>query len=222
MAITNGTFDTDLSGWTYTSAVTWQSPGKARIYAWGYSCPRDSIQQTFTITGPIISFDYIGVPAYLGIVTIGWDFIVEGSTIISSETLVGTGTRTLDISSHIGKSATIIFKLIAYGGSICVNSWVSLTIDNVANPGTPANVTTTNMVITKTSPCREGTCIVTIVVTWTNSGGTDGTIIPNIKIDNVLQTPHISRTVTANSFIEETFTISGLTIGRHTICPDPN
>jgi hypothetical protein len=135
MVITNGTFDTDLGGWTYTSAVTWQSPGKARIYAYAHNCPSDSMQQTFTITAPTISFDYVGTPTAYGIVTIGWDFIVADNTIISSEILAETGTRTLDVSSHIGKSATIRFKLIPYCSGIGPNDNVSLIIDNVTNTG---------------------------------------------------------------------------------------
>ena len=62
----------------------------------------------------------------------------------------------------------------------------------------------------------------TVVVRWDNTGQTDGTISPNIKIDNVAQIPHTSRTVPALGFIEETFILSDLTVGQHTICPDPN
>ncbi len=89
---------------------------------------------------------------------------------------------------------------------------------------TVANISATNMTVTPSeTPCAAGTCILTVVVTWTNTGQTDGTLVPNIKINNVLQTPHSSRTVLANGgTATETFIISGLPAGPHTICPDPS
>lgn len=71
------------------------------------------------------------------------------------------------------------------------------------------------------TPCIAG-CIVTIVVRWSNSGEINGTVIPNIIIDTVPQIAHGSRNVLAESYIDEIFTVSGLTTGIHTICPDPN
>jgi len=88
---------------------------------------------------------------------------------------------------------------------------------------TVANITATNVTVTTSeTPCMTGTCTITVVVRWSNSGQTDGTVIPNIKIDGVSQTPHASRTVPAGGFIDETFTVTGLSAAAHTICPDPN
>lgn len=88
---------------------------------------------------------------------------------------------------------------------------------------TGANITATNMTInTSETPCRQGICTTTVVVRWSNSGETDGTIIPNIKIDDISQIAHVPRTVLAGSYIDETFTISGLSAGTHSICPNPN
>ena len=88
---------------------------------------------------------------------------------------------------------------------------------------TVANITTTNMTITPSStPCREGTCTITIVIRWSNSGETNGTVIPNITIDTVSQIAHTSRTVLAGSYIDEIFIVSDLSTGIHTICPYPN
>ena len=90
---------------------------------------------------------------------------------------------------------------------------------------TVANITTTNMVITRSEiPCRVGICSVTIDITWTNSGETTGIITPNpnIKIDNVSQTPFGETSIPANSSVTKRWTISGMNIATHTICPDPN
>jgi len=88
---------------------------------------------------------------------------------------------------------------------------------------TPPNITATDVTVTTSeTPCMIGSCTVTVVVRWSNSGQTNGTVIPNIKIDNVSQTPHTSRTVPAGGFIDETFTVTGLSAAAHTICPDPN
>lgn len=88
---------------------------------------------------------------------------------------------------------------------------------------TVANITATSVTVTTSeTPCMVGTCTITVVVRWSNSGQTNGTVIPNIRIDGVLQTPHASRTVPAGSFIDETFTVTGLSAAAHTICPDPN
>jgi hypothetical protein len=88
---------------------------------------------------------------------------------------------------------------------------------------TVANITATNMIITPSeSPCRVGICTVTIVVTWTNSGETTGSITPNIKIDNVSQTAKSLTSIPASDTTTQTWTISGLSAATHAICPDPN
>lgn len=87
----------------------------------------------------------------------------------------------------------------------------------------PANITATNMSISPSeSPCRTGICTVTIIVRWSNSGQADGLVTPNITIDTVSQTAHSPRNVVAGSYIDETFTLSGLSAGTHAICPNPN
>lgn len=88
---------------------------------------------------------------------------------------------------------------------------------------TPPNITATAMSVTPNeNPCRTGICTVTVIIRWSNSGGTDGIVIPNIKIDTISQTAHASRNVIAGSYIDETFTLSDLPAGTHAICPDPN
>ena len=60
-------------------------------------------------------------------------------------------------------------------------------------------------------------------MTWTNSGTGSGDFVPNIKIDNIVQTPvYPSQSLAAGANVTKSFSIIGLTIGTHTICPDPN
>ena len=134
MSVINGTFDTDLSGWTYPTdgTVYWQT-GKAVIYSDTYYCPHVTMEQTFIITAPVISFDYIGIPN--GNTRTVWSLSAETTSLVSIEWIEGSGTRTFDVSAYIGKSATISFGLYSYGGPICYLGYSSLTIDNVTNIG---------------------------------------------------------------------------------------
>ena len=92
----------------------------------------------------------------------------------------------------------------------------------------PANITALSMTITPSAtPCIEGTCTVTVDVTWTNTGGTSGSFTPSIKIDNipvVVDPPLDSITLGPSETMlsPQQFIIVGLTTGIHTICPDPN
>ena len=87
----------------------------------------------------------------------------------------------------------------------------------------PANITSTNITLYHVTPCIEGTCIVTADVIWTNSGTGSGDFVPNIKIDNIVQTPiYPSQSLGPGASVMKSFSIIGLTIGTHTICPDPN
>ena len=90
----------------------------------------------------------------------------------------------------------------------------------------PANITATNMTITpSSSPCIEGSCTVTVDVTWTNTGETSGSFTPSIKIDNVtvVVSPPLTPVLLGPSLTaSQQFIITGMTTGTHTICPDPN
>ena len=86
--------------------------------------------------------------------------------------------------------------------------------------GTEQSVTATAMTIApRESPCRVGICIVDISVTWTNSG--ESTIFtPTIIIDS---TPHSLSPITlltGDNIV--VFSVSGLSVGNHAICPSPN
>ncbi len=90
---------------------------------------------------------------------------------------------------------------------------------------TPANITATLMTVTPSeSPCRTGICTVTADVTWTNTGGTSGTFVPNITIDTITidPPPYLSQALGAGASVTKSFILSGLTAGTHSICPYPN
>lgn len=85
------------------------------------------------------------------------------------------------------------------------------------------NITATYITLDHSDPCLVGICTVTVNATWTNNGTVSGDFIPNIKIDNNIQPPiYLSQTLTAGANVVKSFSITGLSIGTHTICPDPN
>lgn len=140
---------------------------------------------------------------------------------------LGIGMDTPLILTDLTTTATIYnYKLTLTGYADAIGTFTATAGSTISVPVTmltPANITATDVTVTTSeTPCMIGTCTVTIVVRWSNSGQTDGTVIPNIKIDNVSQIPHTSRTVPAGGFIDETFTVTGLSAAAHTICPDPN
>jgi Concanavalin A-like lectin/glucanases superfamily/Domain of unknown function (DUF2341)/PEGA domain len=96
---------------------------------------------------------------------------------------------------------------------------------------TVANIGTTLMTITPSeNPCRTVICTVLVSVTWVNSGQTAGS--SNLSITVSGGTPTITQPVyssvsfaangTNGDTIMETFTVSGLSAGTHSICPNPN
>lgn len=92
---------------------------------------------------------------------------------------------------------------------------------------TPPNITATNITITKSAdPCYAGTCVVTINVTWQNTGGASGTFTPGISIDGgtpiTLSSITLSPYQNAGDTVIRTFTVSTMTAAAHTICPIPN
>ncbi len=89
----------------------------------------------------------------------------------------------------------------------------------------PANITATNMVITPSeTPCRAGICTLSVDVTWTNTGGTSGTFVPNITIDTVAidPPPYSSESLGAGASVTKSFTVTNLSSGNPAICPYPN
>jgi hypothetical protein len=84
----------------------------------------------------------------------------------------------------------------------------------------PANITATNMVLSKTlctPPCNAD-----VTITWTNNGGTPGSFEPAVVVNGVRTGLGSNKNVPAGGTDTETFNLIGLTVADYTICPDPN
>jgi hypothetical protein len=93
---------------------------------------------------------------------------------------------------------------------------------------TPANITATNMIISKSeNPCRSGICTITVDVTWQNTGGAGDTFTPRIIVDNgspIDSLPSIKLSQFGNDgdTVTRTFTLTNMNAATHNICPNPN
>ena len=91
----------------------------------------------------------------------------------------------------------------------------------VGTAGTEETITATSMTITPTeNPCRIGICTVGVSVTWTNTGENVSLFIPSIIVDSTTYSLSPVTLVTGDNIIA--FSISGLPVGSHAICPYPN
>lgn len=87
---------------------------------------------------------------------------------------------------------------------------------------TPAAIVATNMVV---SPLNcVAPCNITVDVTWTNNGGTAGSLVPNITIDAIAVTPapFPAEQLAAGASVTRSFSVTNLAAGPHPICPLPN
>jgi hypothetical protein len=126
MAIVNGTFDTDLSGWTqtvYGNGDILLDSGRARMRI--YQCNFASIKQDFLIDRNTLSFDYQTYfalcPEYPSA-----RITVDGQVIYLNEPMglsgtpycvfgySGRGTETVDLTPYIGKMGTVEFYIRGY------------------------------------------------------------------------------------------------------------
>ena len=90
---------------------------------------------------------------------------------------------------------------------------------------TLANITATNMTVSppSESPCRAGICTVGVSVTWTNNGGSTGSFVPSITVGSGTVTPtYPSEQLAAGAPVTHLFTVSSMTVGTWSICPNPN
>lgn len=88
---------------------------------------------------------------------------------------------------------------------------------------TAANITATSMsVVPRENPCRTGICIIDVTVTWTNNGELTGSFIPSITASSGTVSTQSSRNLDAGLSVTLPFTVSGMTVGTCSICPNPN
>jgi hypothetical protein len=116
---------------------------------------------------------------------------------------------------------------LTYYDNIIVRKYASPepTFSTIGVEQTPPIITATNMTITPNeTPCRHNICTVAVNVTWTNNGGSSGSFVPNITIDDVAiyPAPYSSEVLGAGSSVSRSFTIYGLATGTRNICPSPN
>jgi hypothetical protein len=223
MPIINGSFDTDISGWTPSGNgdydIIWDT-GRARLRV--YRCSNVYLEQTFIIDSNTISFDWqtaAGGWYELG----GWELIV-GSTPVINEILpyLSQGTRIADTSPYIGQIAIIKFSIIQsiYCGNSDHNN-TYLYIDNVQLfSGLGITAATTPSTTSCMSPCD-----ITVDVTWTNGGTISRSFYPAIKVNTTripLVTPEVLTVIGPELSSTKSFIISGLTRGTYTICADPH
>ena len=143
MTITNGTFDTDLLGWTTSGDgqdydVIWENsgptPGRSRLRV--YKCSNAYLTQTFTIDNNTITFDYETLIDNW-YEPIGWKLVVDTTTLYDEGLPVSraghyTGTIIRDVTPYIGQIATLEFRIVKssycyYGDHANTFLW----IDNV-------------------------------------------------------------------------------------------
>ena len=143
MTIINGTFDTDLTGWTITPVTgqdgdVIQDAGRMRLRI--YKCSTISVEQTFTIDNIGIYFEWDTMADYYANIP-AFKLVLDDGTVIIDKILLtlgwgthATGTTVIDVPNYIGRTATLTFYMIA--GTICSNPWNSantyLWIDNIA------------------------------------------------------------------------------------------
>ena len=137
MVITNGTFDTDISGWipsgTGNYDVIWEA-GRARLRI--YQCSNAYMEQTFVVDRDTLTFDW---QTYSDnwYEDAGWNLIIGGTTVISEGLATAksggySGTKTVNVSTYMGQTATIKFQVTP--GTYCRNgdhANTYLWVDNV-------------------------------------------------------------------------------------------
>jgi hypothetical protein len=232
MSIINGSFDTDISGWTPSGNgdydIIWDT-GRARLRV--YRCSNAYLEQTFTIDANTISFDWKTTVENRCSEIVSWLLIIDGVTIINEGLGYGcgtpefSGTKTVDTTAYIGQTATIKF-FITESSPWCNNSDHANTylyIDNV-QLSDYLGITATN-IVPSTTNCQS-LCDATIDVTWTNEGTIARSFYPAITINTTtripLAMPEVPTSIDPGLSTTKSFIISGLIEGSYTICPDPN
>ncbi len=89
---------------------------------------------------------------------------------------------------------------------------------------TSANIGATSMTVTPSeTPCRTGICTISVSVTWTNNGGSTDSFTPSITTSSGIVTPtYSSGQLNPGASVTYAFTVSGMSSGTCSICPNPN
>lgn len=87
------------------------------------------------------------------------------------------------------------------------------------------DVVATSMTVTpRETPCRTGICIIDVSVTWTNSNTVSASsFVPLITANSgVIAPTYSSEQLSASASVTHTFTVSSMSTGICSICPNPS
>lgn len=168
--------------------------------------------------------------------TLIWNNMPGQATSIGSFANMPAGTGgwlSLDITSTVqgwnnGTIPNYGLRLVTDQGGSNSGAFATKESANVpyiaVNYVTPANITATGMTVTPNeNPCRTGICTMTVNITWTNNGESTGSFTPAITVSSGTVTPvYSSEQLTASTPVTRTFTVSNMTVGTCSICPNPN
>lgn len=157
-----------------------------------------------------------------------------------SVTTCGWIFRSIDISAYKNKPVSIGFYAAAYWGAgdqthgqyqddIRIRKYSSPepTVSTIGTEEfmlTVANIRATLMTVAPSeNPCRTGICTIGASVTWTNNGGSTGSFVPSITVSSGTVTEtYPSENLAAGAPVTHSFTVSNMTAGTCSICPNPN
>lgn len=102
-----------------------------------------------------------------------------------------------------------------------IQTMASIPCQTVTVALTPPNIVATSMTLSATS-CSYPWAGITATVTWTNTGGTAGILVPGITVDGGVPKTLVGETLAAGASVTRSISTGALALGTHTICPTPN
>ena len=168
-----------------------------------------------SLVGSVSSITLATQLSNLGIGEMIWDL---GKNFIGSVDEPRIYTSVLSLSGVIDLYDNYGYVTTNYAGKELVRKYT--TTEPTYTTSAEQTITAKSMSINpRESPCRVGICVIDISVTWTNTGES-AMFTPSIIVDSN------TRSLTPRTLpIGDTpiaFEMSGLSVGNHTICPDPN
>ena len=147
-------------------------------------------------------------------------------------TLQGTTTTPVTLTGLTPGNHTYQLTKSGYTNTVVTGFSITAGQTTTVSPAmlTIADIRALNMIIHPDDPCIQGSCVVTVTVSWRNYGGTLGTFTPSIDvsppgtINGVSGDPaHISQNLAGlTTSDDKVFKVRGLTAGTHSICPTLN
>jgi hypothetical protein len=223
---------------TSTSNITGLTPGtNNHTYKLTLSGYADATG-TFSVspgTNTPVNVTFSG-SAYITSSQTGTDIWLGPSAItLVNQSLNAPQTFTAMTAATSGATTTWYYKLTKAGYTDNTGSFLATAGQTIAVPVTMltvANIVAQGITVTPSSPCIEGTCSVTVNVTWINNGQTAGSHDLSITVGGGTSTisppTYSSVAFAANGTYGDTvtriFTVTGLDAAHspHSICPNPN